>query len=52
MLRSSSSCTQSDQRIICSRIVQYPMIKLADNEGPDQTAHAQSDQGLLCPITA
>ena len=22
-----------------------------DNEGPDQTAHAQSDQGLHCPLT-
>ena len=21
------------------------------NEGPDQTAHAQSDQGLRCPFT-
>ena len=24
----------------------------ADNEGPDQTAHPQSDQGLHCPLTA
>ena len=24
--------------------------KYADSEGPDQTAHAQSDQGLRCPL--
>ena len=23
----------------------------ADSEGPDQTAHAQSDQGLHCPLS-
>ena len=28
----------------------WGFIAYTDNEGPDQTAHAQSDQGLHCPL--
>ena len=27
------------------------LVSYTGNEGPDQTAHAQSDQGLRCPLT-
>ena len=32
--------------------VQYKgIMPFTGNKGPDQTAHAQSDQGLYCPLT-
>ena len=58
-LQTCTKCADSDhpahaQSIIRvftldSYILQYPMIPLADTEGPDQTVDVQAGLGFCCP---
>ena len=47
----SDECNCQLTRLLTNCNIKKALIADAGYEGPDQTAHAQSDQGLRCPLT-